>query len=159
MKVKLRIIKNWRDPAQFSLPLGDFVDNGYGRKYLPHDNAPFRAEAFAAFGITELNPEPRFKNFIGNHYADGAFTHTHSDPAPQGFVHTRCNWMIKKPPVGGDPVLDGEVVAVEQGDLWICLASAEIHGSTPIAGGERLICSFGALVPVAQIQPLLVSST
>lgn len=156
MKVRCRVVKNWRDPAQFTMPSGDFVANGRGRRYLSHDNAPFREEAFAAFGITELYREPNLQNFIGNHYLDGAFTQTHSDRAPDGFVHTRCNWMIKKPPVGGDPTLGNEVVEVQPGDLWLCLASAEYHGSTPISGGERLICSFGALVPVAQIRSLLV---
>lgn len=152
MKLKCRIIKNWRDPAQFSMSSGNFIHNGYGRKYLPLDNAPFRNEAFSAFGIKELHPEPRFKNFIGNHYADGAFTHTHSDATIEGFVHARCNWMIKKPPVGGDPILGEEVFSVEEGDLWICLASIEKHGSTPIAGGERLIFSFGALVKIANLR-------
>ena len=33
-------------------------------------------------------------------------------------------------------------------DLWICFASEEIHGSTPIEGGERMICSFGDLIEV-----------
>jgi hypothetical protein len=155
MKVKLRVIKNWRDPTQFTMPLGDFVANGRGRRYLPHGIAPFRAEAFSAFGITDLHQEPRFQNFIGNHYLDGAFTHTHSDSAPEGFVHTRCNWMVKKPPVGGNPTLDNEEVEVEPGDLWLCLASAEKHGSTPIAGGERLIYSFGALVKIDQIMKLI----
>lgn len=154
MKVRFRTIKNWRDPAQFCVPSGVFIENGYGRRFLSHENSPFRTEAFAAFGITDLYPEPQFKNFIGNHYLDGAFTHAHTDRAPDGFVHTRCNWMLKKPPVGGDPVLDDEVVKVEPGDLWLCLASMEQHGSTPIADGERLICSFGALVSSGQIHSL-----
>jgi hypothetical protein len=157
MKLKLRVIKNWRDPAQFTTPLGNFIENqGHcGRRFLSHKDAPFRTEAFAAFGITEFDEEPIYQNFIGNHYLDGAFTHEHSDLAPPGFVHTRCNWMIKKPPVGGDPILDGEVVPVEQNDLWLCLASMERHATTPIAGGERLICSFGALVKVEKLRHIL----
>jgi hypothetical protein len=157
MKVKHRIIKNWRDSAQFIMPSGEFFNNGtfYGRRFLSHKDAPFRTEAFAAFGITEFSEESIFQNFIGNHYLDGAFTHEHSDPAPPGFVHTRCNWMIKKPLIGGDPILDGEVVPVEQNDLWLCLASMERHATTPIAGGERLICSFGAIVKVENLRHIL----
>jgi hypothetical protein len=157
MKLKLRVIKNWRDPAQFVMPLGNFIDNqGHrGRRYLSHEDAPFRTEAFTAFGITEFYPEPFYKNFIGNHYLDGAFTHEHSDTAPEGFAHVRCNWMVKKPPVGGDPILDGEVVSVEEGDLWLCIASMERHGTTPIAGGERLIYSFGALVKSENLRHIL----
>lgn len=155
MKVKLRIIKNWRDPAQFSMPSGDFASNGYGRRYLSYEIAPFRNDAFLAFGIEKIYPEPLLKNFIGNHYLDGAFTHAHSDSAPDGFAQVRCNWMIRKPPVGGDPILDGEIVVVNEGDLWLCIASKECHASTPISGGERLICSFGALVKRENLNHIL----
>lgn len=155
MKLKCRVIKNWKTPVHFLIPSGNFVANGYGRRYLSHDQAPYRAEAFAAFGIVDLFPEPMFKNFIGNHYLDGAATHEHSDPAPIDYVHTRCNWMVKKPPIGGDPILDGEIVSVDEGDLWICLASLERHATTAISGGERIIYSFGALVKIQHIQPLL----
>jgi hypothetical protein len=133
------------------MPVGVYRANNFGRRFFSYENAPFRDEAFAAFGITKTMREPQFRNFIGNHYLDGAATHIHQDGAPEGYVHTRCNWMVKKPLSGGDPILDDVVEPVEAGDLWLCLASLERHGSTPIAGGERLICSFGALVPVAAL--------
>jgi hypothetical protein len=151
-----RVIKNWKYPICFSMPEGIYRDNSSGRRFLSHEDAPFRDEAFAAFGITETMREPQFRNFVGNHYADGAATHAHKDGAPVGYVHTRCNWMVKKPISGGDPILDGVVELVEEGDLWICFASLEVHGSTPIAGGERLIQSFGALVPITALSHILL---
>jgi hypothetical protein len=66
--------------------------------------------------------------------------------------------MIKKPLIGGDPILDDEIVYVEEGDLWLCLASMEYHSSTPIKGGERIIFSFGGLVPIEQINNLLCNT-
>jgi hypothetical protein len=54
--------------------------------------------------------------------------------------------MIKKPNIGGNPVIDGEEFNIEVNDLWLCLASLETHSSTPIYGGERLIFSYGALI-------------
>lgn len=143
-----RVISFWKDPSMFVMPRGTFASNGVGRgrRYLPVINIPFRADAFANFGFTEIAIEPIYNNFIGNHYEDGAHTHPHRDTAPEGYIHVRANWMIKKPPQGGDPVFDGEDVRVKEGDLWLCFASEETHSSTPIAGGERLICSFGALV-------------
>ena len=150
-----RVIKNWKPPSYFSMPKGEYLENSFGRRFMSHEEAPFRDEAFAAFGITETIREPQFRNFIGNHYLDGAATHTHKDAAPNGYAHARCNWMVKKPAAGGDPVLDGVVVPVEEGDLWLCLASLERHGSTPISGGERIICSFGALVPIAALSHIL----
>jgi hypothetical protein len=150
-----RVVKNWKSPTLFAFPQGSFYPNRFGRQFLIHETAPFREEAFAAFGVSDLADEPQFKNFIGHHYQDGAFTHTHQDAAPDGYVHTRCNWMIKKPQNGGNPVLDNVEVSVEEGDLWLCLASLERHGSTPISGGERLICSFGALVPKKALAHIL----
>ena len=150
-----RVIKNWKHPDYFTMPKGEYINNRFGRRFASHEDLPFRGEAFAAFGITKTAYEPRFKNFIGNHYLDGAATHIHQDGAPEGYVHTRCNWMVKKPSSGGDPILDGVVVPVEEGDLWLCLSSRERHGSTPISGGERLICSFGALVPIAALSHII----
>jgi hypothetical protein len=122
---------------------------------MSHAQVPFRTEAFAAFGFTDIEPEPMFGVFIGNNYEDGAFVHQHTDPAPEGYAHVRCNWMVKKPPVGGDPILDGEVVSVEESDLWLCIASMERHGTTPISGGERLVYSFGALIKHENLQHIL----
>lgn len=122
---------------------------------MPHVKIPFLAEAFAVFGFNDLASEPQYGTFIGNHYKDGAAVHAHTDTAPDGFAQVRCNWMLKKPPVGGDPILDGEVVPVQEGDLWLCLASLERHSTTAIYGGERWVCSFGALVKNGDLQHLL----
>ena len=132
--------------SEFSLPNGTFNANAHGRRYMIVQRAPFWQEAFSAFDMNDIRPEPRYYTFIGNHFLDGAHTHPHSDPAPVGFSHVRVNWMIKKPPTGGNPVLGGVEYSVEEGDLWVCFASEEIHASTPVHGGERLICSFGALI-------------
>jgi hypothetical protein len=155
-----RVVKGWRSPMQFVPVAQAFGANaaGSGRRFVPHTETSLAEVAFDAFGLRMDAPEPMFGHMIGNNYADGAFVHQHTDPAPEGFAHVRCNWMIKKPPVGGDPILDGEVVPVAEGDLWLCIASMERHGTTPISGGERLIYSFGALVRREQLRPLIPES-
>ena len=152
-----RVIEDWRNPADFTLPTQAFKTNpsGAGRRCVSHTETALAEVAFNAFGLHMDAPEPMFGHLIGNNYADGAFVHEHTDPAPNGFAHVRCNWMIKKPPVGGDPILDGEVVPVSEGDLWLCLASMERHSTTPIHGGERLIYSFGALIPIAALSHII----
>lgn len=148
-----RVIKNWKF-APMIIPAKDgFVINnvGSGRRFAVVNHAPYREEAFAEFGLVPEADEPIFGNFTGNHFLDGAFVHEHCDPAPDGYVHARCNLMIKKPTKGGMPVIDGKEVPVEEGDLWLCLSSLENHASTPIEGGERIIFSFGALVPQLQV--------
>ena len=151
-----RVVKSWRYGKLVS-PSVNFVPNniGQGRRCAIQDEAPYWHEAFAEFGLQPLCVEPMFKNLTGNHFQDGAFVHPHTDPAPEGLAHTRCNLMLRKPIKGGNPVLDGEEIEVEEGDLWLCIASMELHSSTPIYGGERLIFSFGGLVPVEQIMKVV----
>lgn len=143
-----RVIKNWKNPDEFSMPIGVFKENtsGRGRKFMSVQKINFREEAFQAFGFYEIKPEPNFFNFIGLHYEDGAFTHEHTDFAQDGFMHVRANWLIKKPQIGGDPVISGKIINVDAGDLWICFASEETHSSIPCYGGDRLLCSFGATI-------------
>jgi len=154
-----RVVRVWRSPMQFMPIAQKFQANGLGpgRQFVPHTETPLAEIAFAEFGLRMDAPEPMFGHMIGNNYAEGAFVHQHTDPAPKGFAHVRCNWMVKKPPVGGDPILDGEVVPVAEGDLWLCIASMERHGTTPISGGERLIYSFGALIPVSSLSHIIDS--
>jgi hypothetical protein len=157
MKLSIsRVVKKWKYSSMVN-PSFNFILNsaGNGRRFSTQDTSPYWEEAFSEFGLTPTEVEPIFKNLTGNHYQDGAFVHPHIDSAPDGFVHTRCNVMLKKPEQGGNPVLDGEEIDVEEGDLWLCLASMELHSSTPIKGGERLIFSFGGLVPVEQIETII----
>jgi hypothetical protein len=152
-----RIIKNW-EYAKFIIPASKgFVTNnaGSGRRFSICNNPLYRTEAFKEFKLTPDLEEPIYKNFTGNHYLEGAFVHEHSDPAPEGYEHVRCNLMIKKPLVGGMPIIDGAELAIEEGDLWLCLASLEKHASTPISGGERVTFSFGALVNKHSVEKIL----
>jgi len=154
-----RVIKGWRSTDQFVLGERRFKENGtgLGRRYSSHNTTDLAESAFNSFGLRIDAPEPHFGHMITNNYADGAFVHEHMDTAPQGFAQVRCNWMVKKPAVGGDPILDGEVVVVSEGDLWLCISSQEKHSSTPISGGQRLVYSFGALINLEQIHPLVLN--
>ena len=160
MLINQRLKKNWSYANQVAPATTGFINNpvSSGRRFATQDSHPLWSKAFAEFGLTPVSVEPVYKCFTGNHFIDGAFTHKHIDRAPEGLVHTRCNLMIKKPLIGGDPILDDEIVYVEEGDLWLCLASMEYHSSTPIKDGERIIFSFGGLVPIQQINNLLCNT-
>jgi hypothetical protein len=161
MKLKVqRIVRGWangRDvlPASsgFALNL-----NGAGRKYAVEPMDSNWSAAFAAFGLTPQEVEPVYQIFTGVHFLDGAHTHMHKDPAPDGFDHVRCNVLIKKPIEGGMPVIDREVLDVDVGDLWLVIATREMHGSTPIKGPERVIKSFGGLVAKSQIDQIVINT-
>lgn len=159
MKIKVpRIVKNWKYANAIIPAVDGFVINnaGGGRRFAVCSNPIYRKEAFKEFSLIPDLEEPIFKNFTGNHYLEGAFVQEHSDPAPEGYAHVRCNLMIKKPAVGGIPVIDGGELVVNEGDLWLCLASLEKHASTPISGGERIIFSFGALINKQSVEKILL---
>jgi hypothetical protein len=153
-----RVIKNWEFAAtvQPCTQLDRFIPNQHGRRYAQDKVAVGWDKAFEAFGLTPSCVEPRFQNMTTSHYLDGAFTHEHQDDAPDGFAHVRCNVMLKKPTIGGNPIIDGEHIQVEETDMWLCLASLERHASEPIQGGERVMFSFGGLVPIEQVNKILV---
>jgi hypothetical protein len=150
-----RVIPAMSFANQITPASSNFIDNGYGRKYSKQNSHPLWEKAFAFFGLVPQYVEPTFRIFTGMHFLDGAATHKHRDRTARGYTHARCNVMLKKPPIGGNPIIDGVEIDVNQGDIWLVLASLEEHGSTPIAGGERVIFSFGGLVEDSQIQKIL----
>jgi hypothetical protein len=158
MKLKTpRIIKGWAHGRRIVPASGGYRLNEVspGRKFAMEESDPSWLDSFAAFGLVPDRVEPMYKILTGVHFLEGAFTQTHTDPAPSGMVHVRCNVMLKKPPAGGMPLVDGEEFSVDEGDLWIVLASLEQHGSTPISAPERVIKSFGGLVPKDQVAQLI----
>lgn len=157
MDIKIsRVVKNWAKQKNIVPATSGFISpNGIGRKFAKQSSDPYWKDAFDAFGLVADCVEPNFQIFTGVHYLAGAYTHIHKDQAPEGYVHTRCNVVLKKPEHGGDPIIDGEVIPVEVGDLWLVLASLEHHGSTPINKPSRVIKSFGGLVKFNQIQNII----
>lgn len=158
MKLKInRVVRGWEFADKITPNFENMTQNpvSFGRKFSMQSVAPYWEEAFGAFGLKPSCVEPMFLNMTGCHYIDGAHVQVHKDDAPYGFVHTRCNVMITKPKVGGNPVLDEEEILVDEGDMWLCLASLEWHSSTPIFDGGRVIFSFGGLVPMEQINSII----
>ena len=156
MKLKIeRIVKGWGLGKNIIPANIGFIDNGSGRKFAKEKTDPFWLEAFSSFNLIPKYLEPVYQIFTGIHYLPGTHTHIHKDTAPKGFVHVRCNVMLKKPPSGGNPILDNEVLEVEEGDLWLCLASLERHGSTPISKPFRIIKSFGSLIPIYDLKHII----
>jgi hypothetical protein len=156
MKLKIkRVIKNWKYSKHIIIEDNEFIDNGFGRRFKKQLSEKHWKKAFEEFGLFPKEVEPCLKNFTGNHFLDGASVPEHIDSAPEGYVHTRCNVMLKKPKIGGNPILDGKEIKVEENDMWLCLASLERHSSVPISKGERLVFSFGAYVPIEQIKKII----
>jgi hypothetical protein len=161
MKLKVeRVIKNWKYAKKIKIEEGIFNDNGQGRRFKKQSKVNYWKEAFKEFKLTPSKKDSSFleknfrggENYIGNHYLNGAYVPEHVDPAPTNCVHVRANLMLKKPSIGGNPIINGKEIEVNENDLWLCLVSIEPHSSTPIQGGERVIFSFGALIKKEDIK-------
>lgn len=104
----------------------------------------FSRKSYRNMGITEITEEHLFGNFIGVNLEHG-FVHQHKDPrGKNNEVHVRLNFMLQKPVQGGDPIINGNVLSVHEGESWINFASEWTHSSTPVKGSrERVVLSLG----------------
>jgi hypothetical protein len=127
---------------------GKMRANGYGRRFVPKVkiDQSIVNELFFRFGLVWEMEEPELGHFVGTNYLMGAHVHIHTDPAPEGFHHVRCNVAVEMPKFGGEPILDGVKIGVKEGDAWVCFSSIEEHSSTPIKNGDRVIVSVASLI-------------
>lgn len=101
---------------------------------------------FKQLDIHDYSIEPMFGIFLGVNES-GANVQFHIDPTPSDKEHVRINFLINKPQIGGIPVINGEHLDIEEGQGWVNIASAWLHGSTPVESNEiRIILSLGALI-------------
>tara|TARA_B100000900_G_scaffold415836_1_gene447436 strand:- start:3986 stop:4468 length:483 start_codon:yes stop_codon:yes gene_type:complete len=154
MKLKVnRIVKNWKHASMLSY-VDDFAQNPIspGRRYAPQKiNVDLWKKAYAEYNLNPMMEDPFLGSMVMHHYDDGACTQRHKDKTIEGFTHVRINIMLKKSPIGGDIYVDDEELKIEQNDMWLILTNLEEHGSTPISGGDRLVYSFGSLIPTKEL--------
>ena len=86
----------------------------------------------------------------------GGFIHAHTDAyhpqhgQPAGCHHLRCNIVAQLSHPSARPVIEGEALEVDDGDLWCFLASKWRHETQPLVGdgAPRVVCGFGWTVGV-----------
>jgi hypothetical protein len=128
-----------------------FEPNGYKRcfGYLEKLNAPQECgeikkliiKHFLFSGLLKDNFLPDFCGFI----EDGGKIHRHNDICPiKGKEFVRVNVMLSKPDVGGDPIINGKILVVNEGDAWLCQASKYQHECNKVQGRKpRIVLSYG----------------
>lgn len=130
-----------------------FKPNGPGRAYYSFAKgmAPPCVQAIKSmveefYGVQDAPQEPMFKDLIG-FITEGGAVHEHSYPNVGDLVHTRFNVLLSKPESGGEPVISGKIIQVEEGDTWRCNAGLEKHSCTKVVGSKpRIVLSFGYLL-------------
>lgn len=131
-----------------------FKPNGNGRQYgILYHLSPIsriwdiRNKIVEKFKLQDFETEPMFQDFCG-FITDGGQIHPHQDPNKDGFIHTRFNVLISKPKVGGLPIIDEQIIEVEEGDVWFCSAGTKRHYCQMVHGDKpRIVLSFGFLIP------------
>lgn len=129
---------------------------GMGRRYCPLNeyNHPLTEEvkvfskyAYQQLGVSEFIEEHMFGNFIGINESGGS-VHRHQDPRhDNGYYHLRLNFLLQKPAVGGNPLINDVEYEINEGESWINYASEWWHASTPVKGSNpRVVLSLGAYV-------------
>lgn len=130
-----------------------FKPNGFGRQYgdLALLNAPaivwdIKNKIINHYNLQGCQQEPIFKDYCG-FITEGGAIHKHRDPNKGDKIHTRFNVMVSKPISGGIPLISGQEIHVEEGDVWRCDAGLYEHWCTPVIGDRpRIVLSFGFLV-------------
>ena len=85
----------------------------------------------------------------------GGFINRHSDayhPSQPGYragyEHLRANIVVRLRCLSGRPVIEGEPLDVEEGDMWVFFASRSLHETSTIQGTEpRVVYGWGWSVP------------
>lgn len=108
----------------------------------------FKEIAYEEIGVQDILPEPQFGNFVGVNMTGGS-VHEHQDERDSNNnIHLRFNFMIQKPNIGGNPIINGKEYWIDEDMCWMNYASEWKHGSTPVAGDRaRVVLSLGACVP------------
>jgi len=132
------------------------VISNYPELPLNEQIRAFAISAYKSIGVDSFIPEHIFGNFIGVNY-EGGSVHEHNDPRNEkGFIHTRFNFLLQKPENGGDPVIDGIVYPMDEGQGWLNLASEWLHGSTEVVGKRaRVVLSLGAYIHPGMVKYLV----
>lgn len=131
------------------------VISNYPELSLSEAIQTFAVSAYKSIGVDSFIPEHIFGNFIGVNFEGGA-VHEHRDPKNEkNFIHTRFNFLLQKPEGGGDPIINGVVYPMNEGQGWLNLASEWLHGSTAVIGKkERVVLSLGAYIHPGVIKNL-----
>ncbi len=138
-------------------------NNGPGRHFLRVHQLPERPALHAVVaervrarvaGHTDSVLEPVLTNYVSI-ISESGTVHPHTDSAPDGTRHLRCNLFLQLPEAGGRPILDGTPVDLTARGLLCFFPSSALHASEPTLGAcKRVMLSFGLLVPTGFVLPV-----
>jgi hypothetical protein len=64
-------------------------------------------------------------------------------------LHCRFNILIQQPEEGGNPIINGREIIINENEPWMVQAGLYYHGSSKVMGDRtRILCSFGHYIPI-----------
>ena len=84
---------------------------------------------------------------------EGHAVHKHTDDSPrEEDTCVRLNLLLQKPEIGGEAIIDNEVIDAQENEPWICLAGKYEHSSVKVEGDRhRIMLSYGYHVNIKEI--------
>jgi len=105
--------------------------------------------------LSEYKQEPIFQDFIALIPPTG-YIHKHKDRNDGNLIHCRFNVFFEIPTKGGDTYYDNRlVVDPKEGSYILSKSGLEEHYTYPIEEGNRIIISFGFLIPKEHVDTLI----
>ena len=99
--------------------------------------------------------EPHFRDSVG-YMTEGGQLHLHLDPNPNSdLIHTRFNVYVKLPEKGGYPIYANKTCKLKERTYICCRSGIDKHCCTKVEKGERIILSFGFLIPKSRIENII----
>lgn len=152
---KLEIVRNWIDnnfdlfyPNQNGENRWMYQIMDYETQKFPEEFLDIKYELMDMFNIPlYAEQDTDIYDAIGVQY-NGAFTQLHIDNNKGDNIHFRLNVLASKPIAGGMPVINNEVIQVEEGEPWICYSGIEYHSATKVEGDKRrILLTYGFTLP------------
>ncbi len=102
--------------------------------------------------VGESHPKDSLLGWLVSYIEPGGEIHPHLDNQgiyqTRGDVkHLRCNIVLQKDESSGHVIVEGQMFAPQEADLWMFLASDQRHGSTVVRGKPRIVLQYGFAVP------------
>jgi len=143
-----RIARQSADASDDVIWHPDAVDNLADR--LPAELWELRRRVVALLALDGFDEDP-YKGAFVSWIAPGTGVHTHRDARiavdGEACLLLRCNVLLGRPPVGGQPVIEGHRLDVAERGMWAFFPSELVHSASAVGGDHhRGLASFGFAV-------------
>jgi hypothetical protein len=106
--------------------------------------------------LKEYKQEPMIRDAIGIMFNGGKLPeHIDANQQNNNLIHIRYNIYVQIPLKGGLPVYNNQIIEIKERNYVCCRSGIDLHSCLEVEGEkERIILSFGYLVPIEKIHEI-----